>query len=97
MKRRRKPPYWINWIISAVLFIIILSVFYGLVNTVLFSNVIEDNYGNAMPQEVDCKYFTRGSMIALMFLFCGVSFIGGYVIHGWLEIETIEEIGQDEK
>jgi hypothetical protein len=24
-----------------------------------------------------------------MYLFAGVSFIGGYVIHGWVEVETV--------
>ena len=29
------------------------------------------------------------SMLYLMYLFGGVFFIGGYVIHGWLEVETV--------
>ena len=77
VKKRVKLPYWVNWIISFFLFSVVFVTFYGLINCVLF-------------YDSERVMFSRDSIIYLMYVFAGISFIAGYVIHGWLEIETIE-------
>lgn len=90
MKRRRQIPFWLNWIFAVVLFVIIFVVFYGLVNYVLFSEIAIDNYGNGEHMPIDRRIFTRKALLWFTFLIEGVFFVAGWVVHGWIQIEEVD-------
>jgi hypothetical protein len=90
MKKRIKIPYWVNWVTSAILFLVIFVINWGLIVFVLFSKAEPNNYNQLEHVPIAVRYFDRDAMIWLMFLFSGIPFVAGYVIHGWVLIEEVD-------